>query len=57
MPLKRPQSTKTGPESSKVECEGYLHFGYGKPHWISVDAISLRCDAETTKAEKMTKVF
>lgn len=55
--LKEPQSTKTGPESSKVECEGYLHFGSGKPRRISLDAIPLRGDAETTKAEKMTKAL
>lgn len=61
--FKRPQSTKIGPESSKVEpenplvLEANLHSGSGKPHSKLSDSISPRGYAEMTEAEKMTKVL
>ncbi|KAL2638670.1 hypothetical protein GLYMA_06G138000v4 [Glycine max] len=59
--LKRPQLTKIGPESSKIEFENPLVaeanfcFRSGKPHRKLSDSISPRVDTEMTKADNMTK--
>lgn len=61
--MKRPQLTKIGPESSKIEFENPLVaeanfcFRSGKPHRKLSDSISPRVDTEMTKADNMTKVF
>ncbi|KAJ1400588.1 hypothetical protein SESBI_29456 [Sesbania bispinosa] len=61
--FKWPQLTKIRPESSKVDDknllvqEANLRFRSGKPNWKLSDSISARGDAESTKADNMTKAL
>lgn len=59
--LKKPELTKIGPASSKVEFENpyvafeNLHFRFGKPHRNLSDSVSPRIDTEMTETDKATK--